>query len=153
MKKTIALLFVLLLGLCACGAQPKTADAPLAEILDEILAETGITGQIPVEATNLTALYGINGEDIEESACCITMNGIFPDEILMIKAVDEAAAERIVECLQTRLAEVMNQSKSYDPASYEIAQKCRITENGLYISLFVSAKHEQMNELYGAHFN
>ena len=152
MKKIIAFVFILLFALTACGAQPKTADAPLTEILDEILTETGITGQIPVDVTNLTALYGISGDDIAESACCITMNGIFPDEILMIKAVDDAAAARIKTSLETRLAEVMNQSKSYDPASYAVAQKCRITENGLYISLFVSAKHEQMNELYGTHF-
>ncbi len=152
MKKLMPFVFLMLLALCACNAKSQTPDVPLADILDEILEETDITGQIPVDTVNLTALYGIDSADVEEAACCITMNGIFPDEILMIKAVSEESAGRVEQCLASRLAQVMNQSKSYDPESYEIAQKCHIVRHGQYVSLFVSSKHEQMNELYEAHF-
>ena len=150
MKKWTVLLIAALLLLSACSAA-KTPDAPLADILDEIVASTGVTGQIPVDQTNLTALYGIAGEDVAECACCITMNGIFPDEILLIRASSDEAAQRIVQSLETRLAEVKNQSKNYDPGSYEIAQKCRVERTGLYIDFFVSAKHVQMRALYQAH--
>ena len=152
MKKMIPLAFLMLLVLCACAGQSQAPDVPLADILDEIITETGITGQIPVDTVNLTALYGIVSDDVEESACCITMNGIFPDELLMIKAVSEDGADRVEQCLSSRLAQVMNQSKSYDPESYEIAQKFHVVRYGQYVSLFVSARHEQMNELYQAHF-
>lgn len=152
MKKLMPLIFLMLLALCACNAKSETPDVPIADILDEILEKTEITGQIPVDTVNLTALYGIDAADVEEAACCITMNGIFPDEILIIKAASEDGAGRVEECLGSRLAQVMNQSKSYDPESYEIAQKCHVVRHGQYVSLFVSARHEQMNELYGAHF-
>jgi len=151
MKKTILpLLLAFIFVLSACSA-PKAPDAPLADILAEIVSSTGITGEIPVDETNLTALYGIAGEDVDECACCITMNGVFPDEIILIKASSDEAAERIVKGLETRLAEVKNQSKNYDPGSYEVAQKCRVERTGLYIDFFVSAKHVQMRAIYQSH--
>ncbi len=149
-KRWILLLAALLFLLSACSAA-KTPDAPLADILQEIVSGTGITGEIPVDETNLTALYGIGGEDVAECACCITMNGIFPDEILLIRASSDEAAQRIVKSLEARLDEVKNQSKNYDPGSYEIAQKCRVERTGDYISFFVSAKHVQMRAIYQAH--
>ena len=150
MKKIAILLLAMLFLLSACSPA-KAPDAPLADILEEIVSGAGITGEIPVDETNLTALYGIGGEDVAECACCITMNGVFPDEILLIRASSDEAAERIVKCLENRLAEVKNQSKNYDPGSYEIAQKCRVERTGLYVSFFVSAKHVQMRAIYQAH--
>ena len=153
MKKVYFFGFLMLFALSACAApQTQAPDVPLTDIMDEILTETGITGEIPVDAENLMALYGIASEDVEETACCITMNGIFPDEILMIQAVSEESADRVEQCLSSRLEQVMVQSKNYDPESYEIAQKCHVVRYGQYVSLFVSAKHEQMNEIYQTHF-
>ena len=151
MKKLFPLVLAMLLLLSACASSAKAPDAPLAQILDEIVTGTGITDSIPIDTTNLTALYGIAGEDVSECASCITMNGIFPDEIILLRASSDEAAERIVKALEGRLAEVKNQSKNYDPGSYEIAQKCRVERSGEYISFFVSAKHVQMRAIYESH--
>ena len=96
----------------------------------------------------LLALYGIEEADIKESACFVTMDGIFPDEIVMIKAADTDAADRIEEKLNTRLDEIKVQSQSYDPENYAIAQECKVFREGNVVALFVSAKHADMEAIF-----
>lgn len=156
MKKTkiiytviIAAVFMMLFASCDASKGP---DKALSEIMDEIIEKCSISDEIELEIADLLDYYGIKGEDVAESAACVTMNGIFPDEIIMVKAKDGDAASRIQKCLETRLNEVMNQSKNYDAESYAVAQKCKVDVRGEYIAFFVSAKHEDMTKIYSAHF-
>ena len=143
-------LLALAVLLTACGKTEP--DASLETILDEIEAKIPMQDAFRLSEEDLLDLYGIRGEDLAEYACLTSMNGIFPDEVLMLRAADEAALGRIREKLDHRLAEVLNQSKSYDPESYAAAQKCQVDIRGLYAALFGSARHEDMTEIYGAHF-
>ena len=154
MKRSIVALlclFVLLLALFS-GCAAKEPDTALSAILSEIREETGIADGLVLTDADLLELYGIETADVADHACLSSMNGIFPDEILMIRAANEDALSRIREKLDRRLSEVLNQSKSYDAASYAVAQKCQVDVRGLYIALFVSAQHEDMTALYDAHF-
>ena len=47
-----------------------------------------------------------------------------------------------------RLAEIKNQSASYDAENYALAQKCKVTKVSTYVTLFVSAKHEDMQKIF-----
>lgn len=152
MKKLGCLLFAFLFVLSACSAAPTAPDKPIADILNEIAEGAEINNPMPIGTDSLLSLYGISADDVDESACFITMNGVFPDEVIIVKAKDADGAKRIKACLDNRLKEVLDQSRSYDAESYAVAQKCHVTENGLYISLFVSAAHEKMNEIYLSHF-
>ena len=152
MKKLGCFLFVFLFVLTACSAPSAGPDKTIAEISDEIIAGAEIANPMPIGTDSLLSLYGISADDVEESACFITMNGVFPDESIIVKAKDADAAARIKACLDNRLKEVLDQSRSYDAESYAVAQKCHVNENGLYLSLFVSAAHEKMNEIYLSHF-
>jgi len=152
MKLYRLLLLIVILALLLTGCAAKTPDAALEVILDEIIAKIGITDEIPLSANDLNALYGIAAGDVEAQACCITMSGIFPDEIILIKAAGGEAAKRIQTRLEARLAEVKNQSASYDPDSYAIAQRCRVNVKGEYIAFFISYNHERMTEIYEGHF-
>ena len=153
MKRLVFLSLELVFVLCGCSAgEAGEPDMPINDILEEIISETQTPQPMPIDRDALASLYGIAADDVGQCACAVTMNGVFPDEMLIIQAKDSAAAARIKQCLDTRLKEVLEQSRGYDAASYAVAQKCRVNENGLYLSLFVSAKHERMNELYLSHF-
>ena len=58
------------------------------------------------------------------------------------------AASRVAEKLESRLAEIKNQSASYDAENYALAQKCKVTKDSNYVTLFVSAKHEDMQKIF-----
>lgn len=153
MKKIVcALLAVMcLLSLFACGSGESSDSAREIDIKakkDQIISDLAIEGALDLASERLLALYGIDAADIEESACFITMGGVFPDEIVMIKATDADAAGRIEEKLNTRLDEIKVQSQSYDPENYAIAQECKVLREGNVVALFMSAKHADMEAIF-----
>lgn len=149
MKKIICVLFavVMLLSLFACGGE-TTNEIDIKSVKEQIISELKIEGALDLASDRLLALYGIEEADITESACFVTMGGVFPDEIVMIKATDKGAADRIEAKLNTRLDEIKVQSQSYDPENYAIAQECAVLREGNTVALFMSAKHADMETIF-----
>ena len=149
MKRLVCavLLIVMMLSLVACGSgAPREID--IKSVKEQIVSELSIEGALDLASDRLLALYGIEETDILESACFVTMGGVFPDEIVMIKAVDEDAADRIEAKLNTRLDEIKVQSQSYDPENYAIAQECKVLREGTVVALFMSAKYADMEAIF-----
>lgn len=170
---------LLLMGMTACGEKPEVpaqpqeiaepqpeqpqeteqpeepAPAPveLAKVREDILAQLDIVDSLPLETEALLDLYGISAEQVRQSASFVTMSGTFPDEVILVEAVDEAAAEAVAECLQNRLNEVLVQSETYDPENYQAAQNCRVRQNGLYVALILSPMEADMAAVYESYVN
>ena len=149
MKRLVCavLLIVMMLSLVACGSgAPREID--IKSVKEQIISELSIEGALDLASDRLLALYGIEEAEVLESACFVTMGGVFPDEIVMIKAVDEDAADRIESKLNTRLDEIKVQSQSYDPENYAIAQQCKVLREGTVVALFMSAKYADMEAIF-----
>ena len=91
--------------------------------------------------------YGIKKEDIKESASFITDGGAFTSTAYIIKAVDDDAAERIAEKLETQLKALLEQSKAYSPEDYAVAKECEVKVYGHVITLFFAPNHKDMTEI------
>ena len=160
MKRIICLMLavICLMGLCACGGgDPDEGNATkvreninIAAIKDSIISEIGIQGAYDMDTAMLFNMYGIDEADVEECASFTTMDGVFPDEIIMVKATDKDAADRVEEKLNTRLDAVLTQSQNYDAENYAIAQKCKVIREGQVVALFISANHEEMQTIFNA---
>lgn len=150
-KLALILALVCLLGaLSACGAA-KEPDP--AAVVDEIVSSLSIASPLDVPAERLLALYGIAAEDIAASASFTTLDGgIFPDEVVIVKAVDAAALGRVEQCLNNRLDNVMAQAQNYDPESLAVAQQCKVLTQGSYAALFLSPQHESMEAIFAESF-
>ena len=152
MKKVLCMIMalVLLVSLAACGVASVTKDATknIAAIKEQIITELAIEDPMDIPTERLLDLYGIDPASVKDSACFVTMGGAFPDEIIMINAADSAAADEIVEKLNTRLADVSNQAQNYDAESFAQFQKCKVQVQGHCIALFISAKAEQMQKIF-----
>lgn len=129
-------------------SEPTKAEIDLSDIKEKIIAELEIKNSMSIDTDKLSDLYGIDSADVEKSACFITSNGTFPEEVIMIKAKDAAAQKRIVELLKVRIDDVKIQSQSYDAENYAIAQKCKVITNGDYVAMFISALHEKMESIF-----
>ena len=160
---------VLVLSLCACGndAEPaeetteevaESVDAPdtaetvavdLAALRDQLVADCGITDYVDVETDALTNLYGIDAAQVASSASfSAASNGAFPQEIVMVQAVDEAAASDIGEKLNNRLNAIAEQAASYDPDSLELAENCSVVSSGAYVGMFFSEHYDAMESAF-----
>lgn len=158
----IILTLAVLLSFASCSAPsdsgdtdaPDTDSAPFAPDLsalrDKMIADFSSEDAIPFESDVLLDLYGIVEDDVAESACYMTMDGVFPQEIIMIKAANEQALARICEALENRIADVKLQSESYDPENYALAQKCKVATRGLYATMFLSPHFDEMTESFNS---
>ena len=108
MKKQIIAftLALLLFGLSGCSGKEETVSVDLTEVRSAMISAQGTNEAYLLETDALKDLYGIDAEDVQQSASYATMAGTFPDEIVLVQAVDEKAAERVKTCLETRLEEV-----------------------------------------------
>ena len=128
--------------------QPTAVSVDLAAVRTDIQTQLGITDALPLETDALLNLYGIDSSWVAQSASFVTMAGTFPDEVILVEAVDETAAASIQEKLQNRLNEVLVQSESYDPDNYKAAQSCSVRVNGCYVALILSPKQADMAAIY-----
>jgi len=150
MKRVLSILLVLMLvlSLAACGGNSVQVD--IVAVKDTIIKDLKISDPLDLPAERLQDLYGITPESVKSAACFITMGGAFPDEIVMVEAVDTAAAKEITEKLEARLADVKNQAQNYDADSFALLEKCKVSTTGVYVTLFISALSSEMQSIFDA---
>ncbi len=150
MKRIISLFLIVLtlasFTACVSGNSESTVD--IAKVKDSIISELSMDGAMDLGTDRLLDLYGIESDDVDSSACFVTMDGVFPDEIIMVNAKSVDAVSRIKEKLQNRLDEVKVQSQSYDPENYAMAQECKVITQGMTVALFLSPDHEAMESIF-----
>lgn len=135
----------------AATEAPAASEAPeplsLAGIREKMVTDLGISDYMELSADRLLDLYGIQEADYVQSGSFATMSGAFPGEVILLEAADDAAAKRIAEHLQTRLDEVLNQYKTYDAATYALAEACTIDTDGRVVSMLLSPEREDLRKL------
>ncbi len=147
MRRVFSLLLCpLLLVLAACGG--SAADLPLVPLRDAIIASLDMENAAVLDGDSLYSLYGIPAADYTDMAGFQAMNGIFPDECVLVRAADKDAAGRVRDHLQTRLDQVLAQSRDYAPDAYAQARQCAVETDGLTVRLFLSGSREEMERLY-----
>ena len=159
MKKflSVILVLILILGLTACTEktpEEKPSDKTPSEITvdinavkNTIIEKAELTDPLELGTEQLCELYDIDVNDVAEAVCVTTLDGTFPDEVIIIKAANGEAKSRIIEKLSAHLDDVKVQSQNYDAENYALAQECKIIEKGNFIALFISAKHAQMEKI------
>lgn len=162
MKKIVSVLIALLIAcsFAACSGDSgnetpdnnASVEVDLALVKTQMLQDLTPTDPIEIQADALLNLYGIAAEDIESAACYTTMDGAFPEEVVMVKAKDAEALKRIEEKMNNRIAEVKVQSQSYDAENYAIAQKSEVQKNGNYIAMFLSPDYDSLVEIFASYF-
>ena len=163
MKKIIAILLTLTLvfTLSACGettsseveATTLSTDNVVTDIdihvaLEQITLLVKDDEPMDIDADALTSLYGIDAAWVKDFACIATMSGVFPSDILMFEAADEAGKDSIRQVLDAKLDDFLTQAQNYDEDSYALAKSCQVLENGDYIALFLAPQHEEMENIF-----
>ncbi|MBQ3416928.1 MAG: DUF4358 domain-containing protein [Ruminococcus sp.] len=147
-KLAIILAAVIILStvLCACGGGKK-----LSSVYDDITKQVELKDMLVLTTTDqLDKYYGIAAEDVDDFAGCINSTGVDQEEIIMIKATDDAAAGRIKDALQLRYDTKLAQNITYNPEQAEIIQNCSVEQDGLYVSMIISSNADQIKEIYKA---
>lgn len=161
MKKFLSLILVLTVIFAFASCTQKTPEEPstsektpaqitidINSVKNSIIEKAELNDPLEIDAERLCELYDIDPSDVSEAVCITTLDGTFPDEAIIIKAVNEDAKLRITGKLSAHLDDVKVQSQNYDAENYALAQECKIIEKGNYLALFISAKHAQMEKIF-----
>ncbi len=168
MTKRFAALFMafaVLFSFAACGADNSTEETTLpdettAPAMSEAASSENEDASSDENASALAAIYdacaekmpemmpldekmmlnycGIKAEDCVEYYVSICADSLRTDEIWLIKAKDEAAAEKLAELADARLKAKGDESITYSPEQYEIVQKAKTVRAGDFFALIVS---------------
>ena len=164
MKRIIAVLcIVLALGMMmsACGESSSSnkggagtqVDVSLQKIFDEVKEEVDFPEMVEyTSADQLDRRYGISEDMIDDYAGGIEAASVTTNEIVLVRAMDDAAADEIEEKLQKRLEVLLNQSRNYLPEQAAVIEKCKVERNDRLISLIISPDAEKITESYHKHF-
>ena len=158
MKRLIfpVLAAVMILGLAACGGNKESsgADFQVQDAMDAMLERAGADDMMTLSERDMLEFYGIRAEDMEQFSAAITFTGISAKEIVLVKAADEDAAQRVLERLDKRVANRMAEFKNYLPDQFDIiANHSQVSRDGVYVSLIISDELEELSKIYSGFLN
>ena len=158
---SLILCFVMLFVFAGCGEKSESSDTPakdvvLSDILSEINAEFSISedDMMAVETTeDLELFYNVAPEDVKQFAAQTTKNTATDiAEIILVEAVDSAAADRVFEALEYRYSSQRDLCASYSAELLAIIDKCSVERNGNVVSLIMSNDVKEIKAFYNAFF-
>ena len=154
MKKiilSITAVLMITVMLASCGKSAVEA-VNVKEVYQKITESVAMPEEtVELTADDLADYYGIEADKAAEFAAVQDACG-YKDEIVIVKAADEASAAEIAELLSEHIEYQKNSMKNYDPAQYDILGSSEVITNGVYVAMFISAEQSTMAEIYNGFF-
>lgn len=149
MKRLFALFFavavVLLIGGCS-GNEEKNVSLP--KVMSDIKQKITNTQMMDLAESDLMPNYGISSNDVKQFSVYTDSTGAKGDEIILMQGKDSQAVLRIKEKLESRYRQKETEMKDYLPQEYAMLKKCRVRQDGSYVSLIVSPQQDELQKIY-----
>lgn len=154
MKKiilSVTAVFMILVMLASCG-KSAVESVNVKEVYQRITESIDMPEEtVELAADDLVDYYGIEADKVAEFAAVQDACG-YKDEIVIVKAVDDASAKEIEALLSEHIEYQKDSMKNYDPAQYDILGSSEVIANGVYVAMFISAEQSTMAEIYNGFF-
>ena len=141
------LLALLLLALPGCGGK-KVQQADLQQVYDEIGNRTELPAMLTLNEQRIRNYYGIDPAACRQCILAVSDEGLRVDEIWLIEAADEKAAEALLAMARSRIEQVCAETKEYLPDQYAVAQNAQALRIGSSVALFLSPDAKEMAEIF-----
>ena len=154
---SLAMCAVLICGMCGCqvsvgSSKTKTKTETASSIPEKIVAkikeECSLTNFRDISIDEFDVLYGVEKSDVAYFAGCISNDSLSKDEVIVIEAMDEGEASTIRDRLEEHYNKVLDECMEFLPEECEIVKKCSVVKDGIYVTLFISADAEKMEQIY-----
>lgn len=137
---TIVTLLALVVTLAACGGEkaPKSVQMQAQEVYTQLSEKAVKSAMLKLNESLLLDLCGIRSEDVKQAVVAICEDSLLTDEVWVVEATDEAAAQRIIELAKNRLKKKGEESITYSPEQYAVVEKAQLLQNGSFVVLLVA---------------
>lgn len=121
----------------------------MSEVFSDIKSQVKLTDMNELNsAESLDRYYGIAEKDVAEFAGGINNTGVEQEEIVLIKATNKDASDRIKTALESRYQSKINENRNYNPKQAKMIEKCSVEQNDLYITMIISENAEKITDIY-----
>lgn len=147
MKKVISLVSAIVLCLAifaGCGAK----EVKLDEVMDKINSDFSLSLKKVEDTDELNGYYSIEPTDVKQFAAEIDSNSDAPVEIVLVEAVDAAAADRVEKALTVRYNSIYSMYSSYSADQLNMVKACKVTKDGNFVSMIVADKASEMLDVF-----
>ena len=148
----LAVLALMLTLLTACGGQKPAETADLTALYARLGEELELPEMIQLADKRLQSATGLDPAACPQLIAAICGEGMRVDEIWLVEAADEDAAQAVQELAQARVTQVCAETENYLPDQYAVASQARIVCIGRYVALFISPDASAMEDLFRAAF-
>lgn len=142
--------FILLLAFCllaGCGNRSVALPEPAA-LAEELLAAAQGPEMSMMPPSYLQEVTGIAPENYESAAYLLPADDTAPDELILIRCRDQAAAGRVREKLEARLAAKAEAAQYYLTEQLPVIRAGKVRVDGLTVSLLVSGDMDALQAVY-----
>ena len=143
MKKLLAVILIacLVLSLAACG---KEIGISAKEIYDKMTQAVALPEMLKLDESMMLDYCGIDAATTTGAEVVICADSLKTDEVWIVEATDEAAADEIVDLAKTRLNKKDEESIKYSPEQNAVVKQAQILRSGKYVMLLVSPDAQSM---------
>lgn len=149
-KKLIALLCLLALALCcaACGKEETVSTRPLSEIYAEMEQSGVLPRMLRIDGDLAMDFYGIELADCTEAVLMVSSDSMLADEVVLLRAKDQATADACKVLLDERMAYKAAEAEGYSPEQFAIIKQGKVLQSGTDLALIVSLEVEKLLDIY-----
>lgn len=147
-KRILTCMFSILLLLTGCAKQSAELPDP-AELYIEIADTVALPEMVELPTELFSDYYGIETDWFDSAVSYQCQDIMRPDEIVIIKAVSQDAANDVKAKLESWLKYKEKSAENYFADTILSIQNGVIRQDGLTVSLLVSADIDEVVKVYG----
>ena len=154
MKKSLCLLLslVLLLGLCACGGKEAAKELEPVSLAESLLKGNVFSTKVEeLPAAALSSFYQMNEADVAD-ALLYHASGTVKEQIVILKAADEAAAGNMVTTLKGLVNGWIEADRDYAPQELPKLEKAVLRQSGVWVVLVIANDPDTAAKIVGEYF-
>ena len=146
-KRFLPLLLILALLLSGCGSK-SAGSADLQQVYDGFVSRELLPEMLLLNEQRVRSYYGIDPGACKQCILAVSDDGLRVDEIWLIEAADEKAAEELLAMARSRIEQVCAEQKEYLPDQYAVAKTAEALRVGSNVALFISPAAKEMAQLF-----
>lgn len=144
---------ILIIGVLLClivsGCSKESADLPApGELYSAVADAAGLSEMLELTPEELQNLVGIDPEEYVDYAAYQASWGMSPDEIIIVRAVDESKAKDIEEKLKSRVEHKRKSSEVYLTENLPIIDAGVVRRDGVTVSMLITENIEAAQSAY-----
>lgn len=151
-RRILPLLLLLALLLPGCGSK-SAGTADLQQVYDGIKSRVELPEMLALNEQRIRNYYGIDPASCRQCILAVSDDGLRVDEIWLIEAGDEKAAEALLATARSRIEQVCRETQDYLPEQYAVAKDAQALRVGSSVALFISPDAKEMAELFTKAFH